>query len=65
MHLIGNGLKAVYDKSREKWRAEIKVNYKNIYLGRFNTLEEAILAREKGNIKYHGIYGRGNLIGNI
>lgn len=39
------GINGVYfDKSRNKYLASIKVNYKKIFIGRYNTLEEA---REK------------------
>jgi hypothetical protein len=33
-----------WDKSRSKWRAEITINNKNNYLGRFDTEEEAYQA---------------------
>lgn len=36
-----------WDVSRDKWKAQIKVNGKNIHLGRFDTLEEAIDCRKK------------------
>ena len=35
-----------YDKSRKKYVAQIQVNRKNIFLGRFCTPEEASLAYE-------------------
>lgn len=35
-----------YDKRRGKWVAQITINYKHRALGRFNTREEAIAARE-------------------
>lgn len=34
-----------YDKARNKWRAYIKYRRKDILIGRFDTIEEAILAR--------------------
>lgn len=40
------------DKSRGKWCAEIKVNYKKISLGRYNTLREATQARKEAEKKY-------------
>ena len=43
-----------WDKSNKKWRASIKVNYKQIYLGRYDTIEEAIEARKQAEIKYFG-----------
>lgn len=42
-----------FDKSRSKWYARIKVNYKEIYLGRFDTKEEAINARKNAEAKYY------------
>lgn len=42
-----------YDKTRDKWKAYIKLKYKNINLGRFNTKEEAIKARIKAEEKYY------------
>ncbi|MDM8534724.1 HNH endonuclease [Clostridiaceae bacterium HSG29] len=36
-----------WDKSRNKWSASIKYNYKNIYLGRFDNKRDAIIARLK------------------
>ena len=51
-----SGFKGVYwDKFTKKWRAEIKVFYKSIKLGRFIKLENAILARKDAEIKYHAI----------
>ena len=37
----------VWDVTRGKWRAQISVNYTNKNLGRYLTLEEAVLARDK------------------
>ena len=51
-----SGYKGIYwDKFTNKWRAEIKIFYKKISLGRFLNLEDAILARKEGEIKYHVI----------
>lgn len=44
----------VWDKSRDRWAATIKFNYKNIHLGRFIDKQKAIKAREKAEIKYFG-----------
>jgi HNH endonuclease/AP2 domain len=41
-------------KSQNRWRAIICVNGKNIYLGQFRTIEEAVSARASGSAKYHG-----------
>jgi hypothetical protein len=42
----------IWDKDRQKWKAEIKVNYKRVYLGRFNSLDEAINARNAAEKQY-------------
>ena len=42
------------DKKSNKWRAQIMYKYKKIYLGCFDTLEDAAKAREDGEIKYFG-----------
>lgn len=41
-----------FDKSRNLWIASIKVNYKNIFLGRFSKKEDAIEARLKAEDGY-------------
>lgn len=52
-----SGVTGVYfDKSRNKWVAQIKHNYRKIFLGRFNTKEEAIEARKQAEIEYFGEY---------
>ncbi|AAP58725.1 57R [Xanthomonas phage Xp10] len=42
-----------WHKQRKKWRAQIKVNGKNIHLGWFDTIEEAAAARAAAKEKYH------------
>lgn len=42
-----------WDKRRERWVATIDFN-KPIYLGSFVNIEDAILAREAAEMKYHG-----------
>ena len=55
-----SGIKGVrYRQDRKKYVASIKVNYKNIYLGSFNTLEEAAKERKKAEIKYWAVKGDG------
>lgn len=47
------GIKGVcYDKSRGKYKTEIMLNYKPIFIGRFDTLSEAIEARKLAEEKY-------------
>lgn len=41
-------------KSGDAWRAHITVNRKAIHLGRFKTIEEAIVARASGEAHYFG-----------
>lgn len=54
------GVKGVrYDKERKKYEARIKVNYKSILLGRFDTLEEAKSKRKDAEIKYWAVEGSG------
>lgn len=43
-----------YRKDTNRWAAEIKKNNKKIALGCYATKEEAIKAREEGEIKYYG-----------
>lgn len=52
-----SGFRGIYfreDKS-SKWYADIKVNYKSIHLGTFNTLEEAKQARLNAEKQYFKI----------
>ncbi len=42
-----------WDKSRSKWTAHIQVNRKDINLGRFDTIEEAVKIREEAVELYH------------
>lgn len=42
-------------RSRKRWRVRIMVNYKEIYVGRFKELSDAIIARKKAEEKYHAI----------
>ena len=47
------GYKGVrFDRFRNKWSAEIKVNYKKIHLGRYEKFEDAVRARKNAEIKY-------------
>lgn len=52
-----SGIKGVgFHKHTNKWRARIVVNDKEIYLGIFNTIEEATKARKEAELKYFGEY---------
>lgn len=54
-----SGYKGVHwDKSRNKWIASIKLNYKTIHLGRFDSIEDAINARQKAEIECFGEFMR-------
>ena len=46
-----------YDKKRKKYVSSIKVYYKTINLGRFDTIEEAIKARKNAEVKYWAVKG--------
>ena len=43
-----------WDKKNNKWRVKITCNYKEIWLGRFENIENAIKARLKAELKYFG-----------
>lgn len=43
-----------FDKSRNKWVAQLHKNGKHIFLGRFKNIEDAIIARLKGEKIYFG-----------
>lgn len=45
-----------FEKASGKWRARIGINGKRIELGLYETKEDAIIAREKAEIKYYGNY---------
>lgn len=45
----------VYNRKRDKWDAVIKVNNKNIYLGRHAQKEDAIAARQQAELQYYGV----------
>lgn len=52
-----SGIKGVtWFSSGKKWRADIRVNYKLIYLGLFDSIEEAATARKKAETLYFGEY---------
>lgn len=54
-----SGVKGVYwERTRNKWHAQISVENRIIFLGRFDTLEEGKAAYAAASKKYHGEYGR-------
>lgn len=56
-----SGFKGIsWDKDRCKWHVQIGVNNKNIHLGRYDNLEDAIIARKIAEEKYHGSYSYDN-----
>lgn len=50
----------IYEKKRDKWRAEIKKDYKSIFLGYFDTKEDAAKAYNEASMKYHGEFANLN-----
>jgi AP2-like factor (euAP2 lineage) len=49
-----------WDIDRNKWMAKIKVDYRGIYLGRFDSEYDAAMAYNKAAIKYFGEFARIN-----
>ena len=50
-----SGIKGVsFNKATNKWRAQISINGKNTYLGRFETIEEASTARQSKALEHFG-----------
>lgn len=52
-----SGTKGVY-KQRNKWISQITINKKQLYLGSYNTLEQAEMVVKEAREKYHGEYAR-------
>jgi len=48
----------MFRKDTEKYRVRIGLNYKEISVGQYDTLEGAIVARKNAEIKYYGEYAR-------
>lgn len=44
-----------WNKTRKQYQVEIMVNYKAIYIGRYNVFEEASIARKQAEQKYWGV----------
>ena len=47
-----------WEKSRNKWVAQIFVNSRHLFLGRYDTEEDAKEARKQAEIKYFGEFRR-------
>jgi hypothetical protein len=45
----------IWRKDTKSWSARIKTNYKEIYLGCYKDIKEAIKARKKAELIYHSI----------
>ncbi len=55
-----SGVRGVYwDRARQKWVAGIKINQKTIYLGGFDTIEEAASIRNAAALKSFGEFANG------
>lgn len=52
----------VFNKRRGKWMARIKLNYITIHLGYFTDPNLAALAYNEASLKYHGEFGKLNII---
>lgn len=54
-----SGFKGVYFvKKRKKWASRCSLNKKEVYLGSFNTAEDAAKAYQEFAIKHHGEFAR-------
>lgn len=49
-----------YDNERCKWTAQIKINYKSTFIGRYNSKEDAAIAYDMAAIKHFGDYANTN-----
>lgn len=46
-----------WDKKSQKWRAQILVDGRRIYLGLYDTDLDAAIVRDEATLKYHGAHG--------
>lgn len=54
-----SGVKGVhFDRARGKWMAYIKKDWKRYHLGRFDTIEEAVAARQRADVAMNGEFAR-------
>lgn len=49
-----------YNDQKGKWTAEITVDYKNIYLGAYDTFEDALKVRKEAEDRYFGEFSYNN-----
>jgi hypothetical protein len=47
-----------WDRSRGKWAAQIMVGQKNIHLGRYDSIDEAVAVRQRATETRHGQFAR-------
>lgn len=58
-----SGYKGVrYEARRNKWRAEIKKDYRNVFLGYFNNKHDAAKAYNVAAVELHGEFANLNII---
>lgn len=54
-----SGVKGVFfDEARNKWKAEIHVDYTKVHVGRFDSFEEAVTALKVRREELHGEFAR-------
>lgn len=49
-----------WDNAKQRWLAQIGINHKNIYLGRYVNFEDAVKARKEAEEKYFGEWSYDN-----
>ena len=54
-----SGYKGVcWNKEKQKWQSRIQIDKKQLFLGCFDDIQEAVEARKDAEIKYYGEYSR-------
>mgnify|MGYP000848918023 CR=1 FL=1 len=46
-----------WDASEGQWAVKIKVNRREIWLGRYDNIDDAVAAYRNGSLQYHGDFG--------